>query len=90
MARGEIEWKRRDEDGEKVQVRAVKSGDGWIFYHRSRRFDRWEVLDTPSEDDWLALLDGVRRRAARRLIRPEEESRLIGVIRRRFPGLDLK
>jgi hypothetical protein len=37
-------------------------------------------------EDWLALLDSVRRRINRRLLRPEEETRLRQAILERFPG----
>jgi len=40
-------------------------------------------------EDWLELLDAVQRRIARRLLRPEEESRLKQTIRELYPEADL-
>ena len=52
---------------------------------RERRYDQWQRLEDPPLEDWLELLDGVRRRAARRLLRPEEEGRVRKLILERFP-----
>ena len=89
MGKGEITWCRRDEEGEKFQVYARAVGNRWLFYRRQRRFDTWEPLARPPLEDWLELLDGVRRRAARRLIPLEELERLKQRIREAFPGVDL-
>lgn len=86
--KSEISWKRRDEDGQKLQVYAHHIGKEWRFYQRERRFDEWEAVETPPLEDWLELLDGVRRRIPRRLIRPEEEPRLVHKIKELFPGAD--
>ncbi len=89
MGRGEISWKRRTPDGERFEVYAHHVGDRWNFYIRQRRFDRWEDLEQPPLEDWLELLDGIRRRVARRLLRPEEIQRVEKAIRERFPEAEL-
>ncbi|HMJ89460.1 MAG TPA: hypothetical protein VK530_06570 [Candidatus Acidoferrum sp.] len=85
MAKAEISWKREDESGESVQVYAHHVGDRWIFYKRSKRFDDWEEQDEPPLEDWMELLDAVRRRIARRLVRPEEEGNVRRSLLQRFP-----
>ena len=89
MAKGEISWKRMTEDGTPVQVSAKHVGNRWRFYARERRFDQWEELPSPPLEDWLELLDGVQRRIARRLVRPEEEARVKKTIRERFPDASI-
>ncbi len=86
MAKAEISWKRRGPEGERIEVYAQHVGDRWIFYRREKRFDQWQRLDDPPLEDWLELLDSVRRRAARQLLRPEEENRVKKTIAERFPG----
>lgn len=85
MAKAEISWIRETEEGERRQVYAHHVGDRWIFYSRPRRFDEWEENEKPPLEDWLELLDGVRRRINRRLVRPEEEARVIKRIHELFP-----
>jgi hypothetical protein len=89
MAKAEISWKRETTDGIKVQVYAHHVGDRWKFYARARRFDVWELVDNPPLEDWRELLDGVERRIARRLVRPEEAQRVRKVIRELFPEAEL-
>jgi hypothetical protein len=85
MARGEISWKRTDDEGKLWQVCAHHFGGRWTFYSRERRFDDWQEQEESSLDDWMELLDGVRRRIARRLMPPEEEARVKAAILNRFP-----
>ncbi len=85
MAKAEISWKRQNKEGQKMEVYAHLFGGRWIFYARPRRFDQWQEVKHPPLEDWLELLDGVRRRAARRLMRPEEEDRIKKSIRELFP-----
>ena len=89
MGRAEISWKKRTEEGEKREVYAKHVGDQWLFYSREKRFDDWEPLPQPPLDDWLELLDGVRRRIGRRLLRPEEEERVIKAILLRYPEAEV-
>lgn len=84
--KAEISWTRVTEEGEKYKVYAHHVGDRWIFYARQRRYDEWEEQKQPPLEDWLALLDSIRRRAQRRLQRPEEIQRVERTIRERFPG----
>lgn len=85
MAKAEISWKRINDEGEKLQVYAQRVGGDWRFYSRHRRYERWEAQENPPLEDWLELLDAVRRRAARRLLRPEDVERVEKRIRERFP-----
>jgi len=89
-AKAEISWKRTDDQGEKVQVYAHHVGNRWLFYSRYRRFDQWQPLEFPPLEDWLELLDSVRRRVQRRLLRPEEIGRIKKRIRELFPEADIK
>ena len=88
MPKAEISWKRRIDDGTKMEVNARRAGRRWIFYIRERRYEQWEILEQPPLEDWLELLDAVQRRIARRLLRPEEELRVKKSISELFPGTD--
>jgi hypothetical protein len=85
MAKGIISWKGRNEEGVKREVYAHHVGKEWKFFVREKRFDEWEALEKPPLDDWLEVLDGVQRRIARRLMRPEEEERVKKLIREDYP-----
>ena len=85
MAKAEISWKRITDDGIRLQVYAQHVGRDWIFYAREKRYDQWQAVPEPSLEDWLQLLDAVRRRINRRLLRPEEEARVEKTIREKFP-----
>lgn len=89
MGRAEVSWKTRTDEGEKREVYAKHVGDQWHFFAREKRFDDWEPLPNPPLEDWLELLDGVRRRIGRRLLRPEEEERVKNLIRDRYPDAEL-
>jgi len=89
MPRAEVNWKRRSPDGETVQVKAQHIGDQWRFFVRGARYEQWQPFDEPPLDDWLALLDGIRRRLGRGLVRPEDVARLERLVRERFPGAEL-
>ena len=89
MAKAEVSWNRTNEEGERFQLYAHHVSKGWKFYIRQRRYENWQELENPPLEDWLELLDSVRRRIARRLLRPEEEKRLVKTILERFPGTEL-
>ena len=86
MAKAEVSWTRKTEEGDRLQVYAHHVGNRWIFFHRERRFDRWEEVAKPPLEDWMELLDAVQRRIGRRLLRPEEEVRIKKNIQELFPG----
>ena len=88
-AKAEISWKGRTTEGLKREVYARRVGGEWRFFARARRYDQWQRLEHPPLEDWLELLDAVQRRAARRLLRPEEPARLKKIIRELFPESDL-
>ena len=89
MAKAEISWKGKTEDGNRREVYARKIGDRWVFFERERRYDCWQPLNRPPLSDWLELLDGIERRVARRLLRPEEIRRVKKSIAEFFPGTDI-
>ena len=89
MPKAEISWRRVTAEGVRLQVYAQHVGKAWLFYARERRYDRWKAVDQPPLEDWLELLDSVKRRIGRRLLRPEEEGRVKQSIRERFPEVDL-
>jgi hypothetical protein len=89
MAKAEISWKRVTEEGVRLQVYAHHVGNRWIFYTRHQRHDQWEEVAQPVLEDWLCLLDAVRRSIPRRLQPPDEERRLRKAISERFPDADL-
>jgi hypothetical protein len=86
MPKAEISWKRETAEGEKLQVYVQHVGREWRFFARNKRFDQWQSIEEPPLEDWLELLDSVRRRINRRLLRPGEEDRIRQSIRERFPG----
>jgi hypothetical protein len=88
MPKAEISWKRATPEGQELQCYAQHVGRQWVFYQREKRFDCWQRVKEPPREDWLALLDSVRRRINRRLLRPEEEARVRQTILERFPGTD--
>jgi hypothetical protein len=83
--KAEISWTRVTENGEKFQVYAHHVGNRWNFYARQRRYEEWQEQKNPPLEDWLCLLDSIRRRVQRRLQRPEEIQRVEKMIRERFP-----
>lgn len=87
--KSEISWRRRNEDGEKVEVYARRHGGEWAFHERPGRHDAWQPIAHPSLDDWLTLLDAVRRRVPRRLYPPDEVNRIRREIQIRHPGAEL-
>ena len=88
-AKAQISWKARTLEGLKREVRAQRVGGEWRFFARAKRYDQWQPLARPPLEDWLELLDAVRRRIARRLLRPEEEARLKEAVREQFPEADV-
>jgi len=89
MAKAEISWRRITEEGLRLQVYARHVGREWRFFARERRYDQWQAVEDPPLEDWLALLDSVRRRINRRLLRPEEEARVKKSISERYPEAKL-
>jgi hypothetical protein len=85
VAKAEISWVRRNEEGEKLQVYAQRIGGEWFFFERSKRYDQWQPVAEPPLEDWLELLDAVRRRINRRKHQPQEETRIVKRIRESFP-----
>lgn len=86
MPKAVITWRSKTDDGEPCEVQAEKLGDRWMFQMRPGRYEDWKPYRTPTEADYLILLDGLRRRIARRWFRPEEETRLIRIIHEHYPS----
>jgi hypothetical protein len=89
MPKAEISWKRVTEDGEKLQVYAQHIGREYHFFHRAKRFDVWQRVKEPPLEDWLELLDAVQRLVNRRRYQPDDEERLRGQIREKFPEAEI-
>ena len=89
MAKAEISWKAKNEEGVKREVYVHCVSKEWKFFVREKRYDNWEPLEKPSLEDYVELLDGVRRRIARRLLRPEEEQRVKRMMREAYPEADV-
>jgi hypothetical protein len=89
MAKAEISWKRVTAEGLRLQVYVQHVGNEWRFFARERRYDQWQSIAEPPLEDWVELLDAVRRRINRRLLRPEEEARVKKSIREKFPEADV-
>jgi len=89
MAKGDISWTRRTDAGERVEIYVEHTAGQWIFHARERRPDQWTVVQHPSLEDWLKLLDAVNRRIGRQLLKPEEAERIRKLIEERYPGARL-
>ena len=89
MPRAEISWKRQTADGKTIRVYAQHFGDQWSFFVRAARYDQRRPIEHPPLEDWLALLDGVRRRYGRGLLQRDEVARVERSIRERFPDAEL-
>ena len=89
MAKAEISWKSKSEEGVKREVYVHCVGQEWKFFEREKRYDEWQPLKQPLLDDYLELLDAVKRRIARRLLRPEEEQRVKKLIRESYPEANI-
>ena len=90
MPKAEISWKRTNDDGVKLQVYARRVNREWLFFQREKRFDQWQPVPEPPLEDWLALLDVVRRLITRRRYQPADEERLRRRIRERFPEAEIQ
>ncbi|MBI3414125.1 MAG: hypothetical protein HY043_02205 [Verrucomicrobia bacterium] len=88
-AKSEISWNRQTDEG-KFDIYARHVGTRWLFFQRLRRYDQWQAVPQPPLEDWLELLDAVRRRINRRLLRPEEEKRVEKLIREQFPEVKFR
>ena len=84
-SKAEIGWVRRDDEGEKWQIFARQVGRDWHFFQRQRRFDVWTRVESPPLEDWMELLDAIRRLIVRRRYQPDDEQHLVNMIRDRFP-----
>ena len=88
-AKAEISWKRVTDEGVRLQVYVQHVGGAWRFFVREKRYDQWQAVDQPPIEDWLELLDSIRRRIGRGLLGPEEEPLLLRTIHERFPEAEV-
>ena len=89
MPKAEVSWKRTTDEGVKLQVTAQRVGGEWRFSKRHKRFDQWMPVPEPPLEDWLELLDAVRRLITRRRLQPIHEEHLVRRIRERFPEAEV-
>lgn len=89
MPKAEISWKRVTEEGQKLQVNAQRVGGEWLFSHREKRFDQWQRVDHPPLEDWVELLDAVKRLVTRRRLQPVHEDLVRRRIREKFPEAEV-
>ncbi len=87
--KSEVGWTRKTEDGKKVEISCRHFGGQWLFFQQFKRAEDWQPVKNPPLEDWLELLDTVRRRINRRLLPPVEETRVKKMIYDRFPGTKL-
>jgi hypothetical protein len=87
--KAEIGWERRLEDGSKLEVYVIHTGGQYRFFARAKRFEEWQAVKDAPLEDWLELLDAVRRRVTRRKLMPDDEARLVRAIQERFPEADV-
>lgn len=87
--KAEIGWTRRDEDGVKWDCFAHHASKRWQFFTRQKRYEPWQPVADPPLEDWLELLDAVRRLVIRRRYQPDDVARLERAIRERFPEAPL-
>jgi len=85
MAKAEIEFEYPLEDASARHVYVAHNGGRYRFFSRARRYDHWEPVKEPPLQDWLELLDCVRRRIARGKLMLAEEKRVLQCIQTRFP-----
>ena len=64
--------------------------DALIFFARHKRYDQWQAIPEAPIEDWLELLDSVRRRINRRLLQPKEEARVAKRIHELFPEAEFE
>ncbi|MBL8804007.1 MAG: hypothetical protein JNN27_18530 [Planctomycetes bacterium] len=88
MARDNIEWVRKNAEGEKIEIKAHQIRERWDFYWRPGRTWGWNVLETPLLEDWLEVLDGVERRVHRRQYPLDEPAKVRRLIRERYPDAE--
>ena len=87
--KAEISWTRVNNEGEKLRVFARHVGHQWKFFVRQQRYERWQEQVRPPLEDWLELLDAIRRRVQRRKLRPEEIQRVEKAIHEQFPEAEM-
>lgn len=86
--KGSFGWKRVI-DGRKVEIEAERGLDRqWTFYRRYGRNLPRVRFEAPLEE-WLELLDVVKRRVGRRLMKPKDVEAIEEAIMLRFHQEDV-
>jgi hypothetical protein len=92
MAKDNISWVRKDQDDSSLELYAHRVGTQWHFYCRPGRDQgrnwEWQKLEAPLIEDWLEVLDGVRRRVARNQFLPKDVLAIEAEMRRQFPRVE--
>ena len=70
-------WKRFNEGGEKVEVRAERFAGKWKFQAKAKSEETWSYFDSPSDDDLLELRDILWRKYQRKRL-PHDDVASIG------------
>jgi hypothetical protein len=64
--RNEHGWTQRTEDGEKREIRAIKTQGRWRLQSKVKREEEWTYHDTPARADLEELRDILWRKYQRR------------------------
>mgnify|MGYP003352885161 CR=1 FL=1 len=59
-------WKRTNEEGEKVEVRAERFAGKWKFQAKAKSEETWTYHESPSDDDLIELRDILWRKYQRK------------------------
>ncbi len=83
-------WKRVNEEGEKVEVRAERFAGKWKFQSKAKSEEVWTYFESPSDDDLLELRDILWRKYQRKRLPHDDVASIERMLRERgvpFPPL---
>ena len=70
--RNEHAWTHRTEDGDKREVRAIKTQGRWRLQSKIKNEERWTYHEAPLHSDLVELRDILWRKYQRRRASPED------------------
>jgi hypothetical protein len=76
-------WKRVNEEGEKVEVRAERFAGKWKFQAKAKSDEGWTYFDSPSDDDLLELRDILWRKYQRKRLPHDDVASIERMLRER-------
>ena len=76
-------WKRVNEEGEKVEVRAERFAGKWKFQVKAKSDEGWTYFDSPSDDDLLELRDILWRKYQRKRLPHDDVASIERMLRER-------